>query len=1144
MTNPAGKLWNSFAWKLAHLGAGRDYIKWRDPITGKIKFRFFRDWTAPEAKELVLQFRLDRERPFNRISFDLSNSPMYYSVYYYDSNRQSMVLMKDFRNNALQGYINGITRLAGPGRKEKIEWVSQAFLLNFVKTNLVEIRIKPVKGSTVSIRNFYMGWHVVSPPPPPDEPPPPPPPPPQEDFPQYELLSFSANDAINVSNTFWQSPPLGPDSVYPFIVDLRNEAGEAQIFDKIKMTPLFTGSHFNVYYSNEEIFDNFHLSYENKTEITLKKLIEEELISANITEDDWIEEQGILLNENRIWSFKNSNIRLSTFHPFTIGFQVAPQGFTEGVQHLASIEGNNSNINLTFDSETIVDDLTSYDITSISSVGSTASLSTSSANVFDSLNVGDFIKISNISLSKYNGIWEVKELNEPENKIIIKFDKTNLPLVSGTEENPVGTFRLAKLMSGNLNLLIGDNTLNIFSVKLVEDCSYIMGFSWDKLTNKWYLYFAPTRSGTVSVTSNESLIEYSGEIPKQIVFGKFDVFDSFNGIVRNVWAKQDGYHLNTIRNFLRNTSNFIYGVGNRNIRTNGYFNTMLSAPLTTSYQYKFGPNKTYYEAKKWSPVNRDFVLNTDVYDMGLPVQAKFVKLEFSKPITKYYNPATIENVLLPVYSYPERVRRWFIDNNEFATATGNFPVNNFFFESGPTRRPSPNDRYGLINIKSALDGSRTSTIFNLDQLGIDFALNPSQYNEYLLTKQIQNNSIHMRFPVLGKHRYEVNYIPMRAKKAYFYGIQSLTFIRSDQTKIFDNKTYFGMSYDSNWIDELQEDGTIDGFRTTFKEDEYLIAEEVGATIVSKEFESFSPFQNVQFGALTSPLTDLIPSNKINLIDVSHLSKINLSDETDTSTIEIESSVKGTTDGLTVLMRRGKAGIYTVETSSVELSTATTVWANSNPGITLVAGCRISSKAINPKSIYELRLQAKQNDEWVTCAVQKFVPLANREWSEHEIAYLTQSTETEFKVQIVQTDFDSNEQLLIDMMGLWMSPMKFEIANYNEIEGDYVQDGWTTILHNVSNPFGIITVPKTRLLKLKITAVAEGAWFSGWSAVPHYLNTPINIDNEIFKQNDWAVSDSLVDRIVNRQMFFSNEATKMLPRRYSIYNDIIGARTVF
>lgn len=1104
---------------------------------------------ANKDEEVVLQFRFDQDRTFNRLSFELSNVPQYFSVYYFDFNRKSMVILKDNNGTPVQGYISGDkANVEGPG----VAWIKEQYAVPATQTNLLEIRVRrnparmidlglssrtPFK---IRLRRFYLRFHVVPPVTSPIDSIPDPSNdkgidetitlPPEEDLGQYKLINFSAVEALNASNnSFWHSPPLGPGSVYPFIVDLRNSDGDGQIFDTIKMIPLYTGSLMNVYTSNDETIGTFKVS-SNKSVLTLNNNEDVDNIKkTTVTDNDWIDKVGIILRDDRYWTISNEQIRLNTFNSFSLGLQLESSEFTNSIYRILTLQGNAlHNLRLSFNGVTTITQSSEVDIEA-------AECSDFQANFLipgHSFTTGNYLKVNGISLAQYNGVWKI--LSTTTDSVTVSINKFALASIS--DESSIGKARTANQTSGSLELSIGNDSIVIDSTKFVETYKYGIGFGFDKSKNTWYLFKALMDSKDIELATSDD-IPYVGEFVNQLILG--NSADSFKGILSNLWIKQDAFSENVVQFFLRNTNNFIQGLGNKNHKLNGHFNTLLLAPFLNSLEYKFGPNRAYYDAKQWKPVNRDFILNTDTYKLGTSVKAKFVKLEFSKPVDRYYNPATLETTYLPIYSYPARIRKWFFENNQFASRTGSFIYSNVTFDS-PRPITGTQNMYGLINIKSALEGSNTSSIFNADQIGIDFLLDSNSWDSYALSQQIKNSSIHMRFPLTGQHDYQVTYLPMKYKRAYFYGIQSLKFLRTDQTTSFNNKTYFSLAPDTTWIESPSPfpDTTPDAAKFT-STDDYFVADKAGASITTKTFKSFNTFKSLQLGILSSPMKDLLSQGQINLSTVAHISTINITNS-NSGVPEVISNVRGSSDGKTLWLRRTNYGQYGIATDEINLPSDTASAVTS--GINLVAACRLRSLSINPKSVYELQLQVYSNSSWKTAASKKIKPNAQYSWSEHELVYSTQPSETKFRLKLIQTDFSSTEEIYLDMLGLWMSPIKWEIVdkfNLNNTPAHY-----SPIVFNLSNPIGLISIPETDKLKLKITAVTPDAWFSGWTAIPHYTNVPINLSAYIFKQFDWAVSDSPENRIASRQIFFSEDSAKMLPKRYSIYNDVIGSRVVY
>lgn len=1094
---------------------------------------------ANKEEEVVLQFNFDEERSFNRISFELSDVPQLYSVYYFDLNRNKMVLLTDVRNNSVQGQISGNKDAFNDSLNF---WIKQSFMLPTIKTNLLEIRIKRNPVQTISLgmtadtsyrlrlRKLSLRWHMISssevsnlsddtinliP---------------SDQVPRYKQVSFAALDALNLSDDgFWKSPPLGPDSVYPFMIDLRDPSGNAQVFDTIKLIPMFTGSLMNVYYSNDEAVNPFIIS-NNRKNLILNSIsgVAPNIVTQPITinNEDWQEGIGLTLSNNKTWEVANRHLHLNTAFSVLVGMQLEassfePELFNED-QNIAFFHKNNlADLKLKFvatATTTVIDNQSIKKLEVNKRYNEVILTFTDNQHGFiaDSQN---FIKLSGISVNQLNGVWPIKSVNN-EKVTLNTRDITLIPITLGDGTTTIGQAQSALSTIGNLVLAVGEEEVVIDNTQFVETYKYGIGFAFNKDQNLWLLFKA--RMGQYSIEyGSRNNIEYLGEFIDRVTLGNTttSLNDSFIGTLSNLWIKQDRYHVATFNSFLGKTEGFMNGEGDKSSNINGHFNALLIGTFLQSYDYQFGPNSFYYNAKSWIPINKEFVLNTDTYKIEIPIKAKFVKLEFTKPVGRYYNPATLENVMLPIFAYPEWVKKWYIDNYNFSGRVGSFIGSNALFErAGNIAKPRYD--YGLMNIKTAIEGSSSSVIFNPQRSGIDLSLGADLNNSLTLSQQIRNSSIHMRFPLAGPHNYATSYIPMINKQAFFYGIQSLQFIKTNQIKPFNNKVYLATAEDASWID------TNNGFSL---EDNLLMAGSAGSELISYDFYSFSNFSTVQLGALSSPPIDLFSYAEINLASLSHLSRLNIDSHDEVNyALETSSNIKGSNDGQVVWLRRINPGRYGIQTNSVTLPStiANTI---------LTAGCRLRSLSSEPKSIYELRLQVKVwNDdidewEWKVAAVSKIKP--SNIWSEYELTYSTQINEEDFRLQLIQTDFNSYEEIYIDMLGLWMSPFKFEIFNA-EVDSELPE--YLPVVFTLSNPLGLVKIPETNQFKLKITALIDNAWLSGWISIPHYINSPISLVTNIIKQNDWAVSDSLENRIPNRQIFFANDSISMIPKRYSIF----------
>lgn len=981
-------------------------------------------WKSPldnSEKTIVIQIGLDSSHSFNRLSFELLDVPQKFSVFYKDQKRNKFVKIKTY-SGFVEGTING-TR---SGIENQNSWQSFQFSFPFINSDLIEIRINRINSLlpsfnlskntrySIGIKNTQVRFHrtnneisVIN----------------EDD--EYKVNYFSPNFALAKDDTFWKSPPLGPNSLYPFYVDLRTDSGNAQVVEFMKLIPLYTDAHLNVYYSNDDSVGPFGLSNNQKTL---------NLIGETINLDqNWTKDKGILVQSPTYWQLSNSDIKLDLRSSFTIGFIYEPIDFT------------NTTINHYFWSFTSGTDTLRF--------------------YFDP---------------------QTTSTNYVKGNLVVKFNN--------------------------------EEKISFADVQFDKDNSYGITVGYNNHDFKWTISTCKLSTNFVSLENATSA--FKGFYPETFNFSLNPATqDSSLGYARNLWARQDTFQINYVNSFYSNTDTFIRGLGSLDHRNNGYYNAVLVAPLTEDANVKVGPNVYYYDNKTWTPANRNFILNSSIYNLGR-ISAKYLKLEFAKPTVQYYNPATSEDVILSVLDFPDWVKEWYL-MHEFDTTIDRTLFNNTLFE-GKRILNNYSNSYGLNSFKSAIESSQNNLIFNFDQIGYDFFVSEANDDESL-RNQIIRNALTLQFPTTSRHNYKTYNHLMSTKRAFFYGIVELSFFKQDQTLVKDNRVYFG--------DFLGEDiGSIDWVESStgfFVDNGVAKSANQDDVIESKTFKSFSKFSGLQIAYLESPLKDLMSAEEINFVSTSHISTQGNAD------VSVVNNLKGTTDGKTILLKRNDDGFYGMETSSIDLLEIFDVASAADlPLAKFVAGCRVRSGDRNPLSYYELRLLSLINSEWKIVAKKQIKLKPNYEWMELDLIYNRSAQDSEFRLEIMHLDSFSDETLYVDMLGLWMERNRWEVSNDNG-------SNWVPVINNVNNAFGMVSFPSSgNELKIKITSNEASSWASEWLIVPIYDYVPVGMSTpRLFETSN--ADDPEYQDILDQKLFLPYST--QIPRNYSTMIDVINAR---
>lgn len=976
--------------------------------------------SSPDSSEktIVIQINFDAPHSFNRMSFELLDVPQKFAVFYRDAKRNKFVKI-----NSYTGYVEGTVSGSRAGIEQQNLWNYFQFGFPFINTDVIEIRINRVNNSyllnlpkntrySVGVRNTQIRFHRVN----------------DEvlvlnEDDQDRVKYFAPNSVLSDDDTFWKSPPLGPNSLYPFYIDLRTQSGKAQVLEFMKLVPLYTGSHVNIYYSNDDSFGPFGLSNNKKTLNLIGNTI-----SIN---NDWVGGKGILVQSPTYWQLSNQDIKLNLRSPFTIGFTYEPVDLESTAKHYFwSLDAESENLSCYF----------------------------------------------------------LPQVNDPEyvqGDLIVEYNQ-------------------------NEQIKLSDLQLN-------KDVSYGIIAGYNPKTTEWSLHVAAMDS-----LESEGIIgnyqAFNGFYPETFSFSMNpdDTVDSTLGFARNIWIKQDVYQYNYASSFIRNTDNFIKGLGDVTRHDSGYYNAVLVAPLTEDLDAKVGPNSFYYNNKTWTPANRSFVLNSSMYNLGR-IKAKYLKLEFAKPTVQYYNPATSEDVALPVLDFPDWVKEWYV-MHQFDPTMWSETGSSLMFE-GRRQITNQSSTYGLNTFKSAIESSQNNIIFNHDQIGYDFFLSDSMDDESI-RNQILRNTLTLQFPTTSRHNYKSYDYVMTTKRAFFYGIVELSFFKQDQSLLKDNRVYYG--------DFLEEDiSSVDWINSSTG---FFISEEVARSaarnnnIVSETFESFSKFSNLQIAFLESPLKDLLTPEQSNFVTISHLTP------SATADVSVVNNLKGTTDGKTILLQRNDSGSYGVTTSEINLLTILQASsASALPLAKFVAGCRVRSGVLNPFANYELRLLSYLNNEWKVAAKKELNLPPDYEWVEIDLVYNRSAADAKFKLEIVCLDSFSNEPMYIDMLSLWMERNRWEVSNNGG-------STWVPVIYNVNNAFGMINFPTPgNKLKLRITANEPSSWISEWLIVPIYDYVPVGMSTP--RLFDIANSDDPEFQNIMDQKLFLPYSTQ-IPRNYSTMRDVV------
>lgn len=150
----------------------------------------------------------------------------------------------------------------------------------------------------------------------------------------------------------------------------------------------------------------------------------------------------------------------------------------------------------------------------------------------------------------------------------------------------------------------------------------------------------------------------------------------------------------------------------------------------------------------------------------------------------------------------------------------------------------------------------------------------------------------------------------------------------------------------------------------------------------------------------------------------------------------------------------------------------------------------------------------------------------KQWVEIEMAYLPSEMDTDWRVEIVQTDPLVSEPMLVDMLGIWMNPVLWEFSNDGGLN-------WVPALWPLNRPEAYLTFPSAgSQAKVRATAMKRGAIISGWTMIPWYIDSPMVARAPIDRIPPWGASDD-EDLLSTEHKPMFKVWNRFFPQRFSI-----------
>ena len=667
-------------------------------------------------------------------------------------------------------------------------------------------------------------------------------------------------------------------------------------------------------------------------------------------------------------------------------------------------------------------------------------------------------------------------------------------------------------------------TSGAYSLEEGKTYGVVLGYNRSDLDSRfptgWYLSTSvmPATNSTVKV---EGGIGTAPDIffPSVLRIGNSTALTGPSlGYLSRLWVRLDSFADSVARNYLKNPDPFIMGDGDPDQRVYGFHCAVLVARLQKTIAARVGPGANYFRAKEWTPIPIDYTLSTTQYKLPLTV-AKFLKLEFTNLAPRLY--LTSEEELI-VTDYPAWVRNWYRAGIRTSDGVPYNPATSPNYFEGQTNIGTPGDPSKLPPVRAVLEGRGVGLppiIYHGDQATVDLAVSPDSFDGSTLYREPEFATHPMRFYRTTRHDYEIHFVQAE-RHAFFVGIKELQVFRSDQAALMDVPEYNETYDDDKYIDYSSGFTNVGGSMQSAAD---------GDSITSVTFESFSKFSAVQVAVLDSGWESAMSPSQIDLGTITHL--------TDPDDITLASS--STTDySIVTGQYLGARGGNVIQVNRLANSaeawygvrTAIGAWSGSaitgdNPRTSVVARIQLPQTNLGT---YELHLYAF--DAGLTqvrrLVASRPIKIPVRSWKEVEIVYVASAGEEGWQAEIVQVDPSVSEPLIVDMLGIWQNPIKWEFSN---------DDGgtWQTIAWPLNKPNGYLRFPEAdNLLKVRVTALRANALVSGWSVVPWYIESSMVVRAPIDYYPPWGVSDDqdLLDTS-HKPMFML--WSHYFPQRYSV-----------
>ena len=991
---------------------------------------------------------------FNHLSFDFSDVPANWSVYYLDPITGAMQQLADSEGSYVGGRTIGIQ---GYKNRKKLGWVHIEVDTQPVGSTLIELRfdrnvklnmrpeeVNPFAASSgypFLLRNFNLKlnateWNQV----------------PatanivtknQLGFTESYIITQKDSSQIQVpanrtlpatsSLNYWRS---APQPVGDAVVSLYTDLGNLQTIDSIYMDPLYTGIQCNVYYSNDSAVND--VFYCSRAQSTLSQKTSSALASFNNTGQQTYE---------RLLPTKSGVVFPATgasgiVTPSTIGIN-GTQSWSIGITYSPNTSMVNSSSYYTIFEQTDLSSNKTIGVYFRYNASSGKSRIMSRINGYNS--TGTIVEVDKITQDSTGWPWYniviTYDASDPANPIATTYVNNHSGVISSA--NHTGPLSDYPYTFQNVAITVGNN-----------------------------------------VAANAPAY----------------------GTLRDLWIRQDVASTSVMNAYFNNPRLFINANGPDNTLRGDYRAVFLSRLNDTSCQHL--PNAQYYESKQWTPVPSDITLRKSTFRVPT-FSARYIKLEFTNlagrvyPIaegavkrkTRFF-PDSVKNHFHTLESYIQNLKSGGYAALSTKGTSGFSPITNGTDLSPITGFGSAQNQVTTPFTQGELNNNSLGTGFNPAPNANTYIIDPTSSVDNLDyihgTPNIGDTSqpvsfLKLRFTQRGTHVYKEKLIEQTWNKAYFVGLKALNFYKLNQGLQDDSEYYYDTcavapGSGTNGTIFTTSSTTFTWNNVTSNPSGY-VASAIGNTLTTTPLSSFDTVSTIQIATMTSDWISVAP------LDQATLTNLNLSYLVQGTGTLVDGTTQANTQPLQqVATFNLSTGVYSFTpitsgnvygTTNISSSLPSGLSSSSN---TLGMRCSAVARIFLPESndgLYQLNLWGTVGGVNTLLESQTFnVPL--RSWTTLQIPYSINQHVTDLQAEIIQTNTSSSETFYLTLLSAFYHPIGWSWS---------VNSGttWYPITTAINNPyaFATFTTPSSSFM-MRAKAYSVGANVKALLIRPHYL----------------------------------------------------------